>query len=99
MSGSARNMLRVFVGNLPWTIGSMELRHFASSFGLVTHSQVAFDRKTGLSKGFGFVTFANREGYNSLLKGSGGGSHFLEGQHLNVNPANGYVNHPSGEDN
>lgn len=89
-TAAARQSFRVFVGNLPWTIGSTELRQFASAYGPVVHSQVVFDKKTGLSKGFGFVTFGNREGFNTLVKGGGAGSgvYFLEGNYLNVNPAN-----------
>lgn len=80
--------LRVFVGNLPWTISSTELRQFASSFGPVTYSQVIFDKKTGMSKGYGFVAFGTKEAYNAIMKGGGGsGSYFLEGQHIHVNPS------------
>lgn len=88
-SSSARQALRVFVGNLPWTISTNELRHFASSFGAVNHAHVVFDKKTGLSKGYGFVNFGNREAYNAVIKGgtSGAGIYFLEGHHINVSPA------------
>jgi len=85
---AARPMFKVFCGNLPWTIGSTELRHFASSFGPVVHSHVLFDNKTGLSKGYGFITFGNREGYNAIIKGGSGGTYFLEGHHVNVNAIN-----------
>jgi len=84
---AARQAYKVFVGNLPWTVGSTELRHFASSFGPVLHSQVVFDKKTGLSKSYGFVTFGNREGSNAILKG-GTGTYFLEGHHINVTNTN-----------
>jgi len=94
---AARQVYKVFVGNLPWSVGSTELRHFASSFGPVTYSQVIFDRKIGMSKGYGFVTFGNREGYNTILKG-GSGSYFLEGQYVNVSSTNGGNLPGSGDD-
>ena len=80
---SARQLLRVFVGNLPWTIGSNELRQFASSFGPVSQAVVVFDKSTGLSKGYGFVTFATRESYNAAMM-SGAGTHVLEGNNINI---------------
>lgn len=85
-SNSARHMLRVFVGNLPWTIGSQELRLFASSFGPVQQATVIFDKTNGLSKGYGFVTFATREGFNAATM-SGAGSQVLEGNHVNIQTA------------
>ena len=65
---SVRQFYRVFVGNLPWTIGNNELRAFASSFGAVQQAVVVFDKSTGLSKGYGFVTFSTREAYNAATR-------------------------------
>jgi len=58
---------------------------------------VIFDKKTGLSKGYGFISFGNREGFNTILKGGSGGTYFLEGQHVNVNATNA-GNHPGSDD-
>jgi len=85
-SNSARQVFRVFVGNLSWTIGHHELRHFASSFGPVQHATVVFDKTTGLSKGYGFVSFSTREAFNAATM-SGAGSHVLEGNHINIQSA------------
>jgi len=84
---ASRVVLRVFMGNIPWTIGSHELRQFASSFGAVTHASVVFDKSTGMSKGYGFVTFASRDGFNKATM-SGAGFHVLEGNHINIQPTN-----------
>jgi len=94
MSGAARHTFKVFVGNIPWSVGSSELRHFASSFGPVVHSQVIFNKQTGLNKGYGFVTFGNREGFNAMVKGGRSGIYFLEGQHINASPASASSNNP-----
>lgn len=80
---ASRNVFKLFVGNLPWTVGHMELRQYFSQFGYVTGSNVIFDRSTGMSKGFGFINFGNREAYNSALSKS---THLLEGHILDVNP-------------
>lgn len=81
---AARNGLKLFVGNLPWTVGQRELRQYFSEFGHVALSQVMFDKNTGLSKGYGFVVLGSREAYNAA---SNKASHILEGSHLNVQPA------------
>ncbi|KAL3207357.1 hypothetical protein MRX96_010150 [Rhipicephalus microplus] len=81
---ASRSALRIFVGNLPWTIGRKELREHFSQFGYVASSNVIFDKKTGMSKGFGFVTFGNRDGFISATKQQ---QHVLENFTLSVHPA------------
>jgi len=55
MSGA--RLMRTFVGNLPWTVGSKELREFGSSFGPVLRANVIFDKATGMSKGMLRINF------------------------------------------
>jgi len=57
---------RVFVANLPWTAGHAELRKYFQEFGRVMSARVVFDKNTGVSRGYGFVTFANREVWEQL---------------------------------
>lgn len=80
---ASRNIYRVFVGNLPWTVGHRELRHHFSQFGHISNSNVVFDRSTGMSRGFGFVQFGNRNGFDAAINKS---THFLEGNNLDVQP-------------
>lgn len=82
MASVPRTAVKFFVGNLPWSVGHAELKHFFKGFGRVLGANVRFDTKTGSSKGFGFVVFDDDgqivqklENRNNLL---------LEGQHLNV---------------
>lgn len=78
---SARGLQKLFVGNLPWTVGSQELRSYFREFGKIVNATVIFDKKTGLSKGYGFVTFNN----SSLLqKIENEQKHQLEGNYLNI---------------
>ncbi|XP_030373826.1 glycine-rich RNA-binding protein RZ1A [Scaptodrosophila lebanonensis] len=84
MSSIARNSYKLFVGNLPWTTGSKELKIYFSRYGHVSNAEVVFD-KLGLSKYYGFVTFSQRDAYNSA---SNQNTHFLEGRVLNVQRAN-----------
>lgn len=75
---------KVFVGNLPWTVSSRELRKYFASFGHVATADVLFDHSTGLSKGFGFVQFTTTGGYDNVLKSS---NHQLEGNTLIIKSA------------
>jgi RNA recognition motif-containing protein len=47
--------MKLYVGNLPWSIGNQELEDLFSSYGTVTSANVITDRDTNRSRGFGFV--------------------------------------------
>jgi len=82
---SARNVYKLFIGNLSWTISNHELKYYFSKFGHISNSTVVFDKESKMSKGYGFVTFSTRDGYNSAANKN---NHFLEGRVLSVQPAN-----------
>jgi RNA recognition motif-containing protein len=84
VSGVARGLHKLFVANLPWTIGSTELKLYFSKFGHVHTSSVIYDKMTGLSKGYGFIAFSTKEAYNSALNKQ---YHALEGRSLAVQPS------------
>lgn len=67
-AGASSRSLKIFVGNIPWTVGHLELRNYFAQFGKVSWAQVVFDRKTGLSKRFGFVTFQKEAALENLHK-------------------------------
>lgn len=78
-------LTKLFVGNIPWTIGSRELRKYFAAYGRVVSADVLFDHSTGFSKGFGFVQFSTPGGLESVLKTF---THELDGQALSVKIAN-----------
>ena len=47
--------MKLYVRNLPWSIGNQELEDLFSSYGTVTSANVITDRDTKRSRGFGFV--------------------------------------------
>ena len=47
---------RLYVGNLSWRLDNGGLQQYFAQFG-PSDARVIFDRVTGRSKGFGFVTF------------------------------------------
>jgi RNA recognition motif-containing protein len=52
---------KVYVGNLPFSVGAEELKKLFAEFGEIAEATVISDKFSGRSKGFGFVTFANKE--------------------------------------
>jgi len=59
---------KIFVGNLPWSIKNDHLRELFSSFGEISEAIVIEERRTGRSKGFGFVTFATAESAQAAVQ-------------------------------
>lgn len=55
------NECKVYVGNLPFSVGYKELEELFSQYGEIEEATVIADRYTGRSKGFGFVTFKNKD--------------------------------------
>ncbi|MDO8487079.1 MAG: RNA-binding protein [Candidatus Curtissbacteria bacterium] len=52
---------KLFVGSLPFTTTSDELREVFAKAGQVTEANVVMDKMTGRSRGFGFVEMATEE--------------------------------------
>lgn len=59
--GAAAIPCRLFVGGLSWDTTEDALRQAFGRFGDVSDAVVVKDRDTGRSRGFGFVTMANRK--------------------------------------
>lgn len=76
---------RLFVGSLPYTTTSDELRELFSKIGEVTSADVITDRMTGQGKGFGFVEFADDANADKAIKELNGTDY--NGRKLAVNEA------------
>ncbi|XP_019844687.1 heterogeneous nuclear ribonucleoprotein A/B [Bactrocera dorsalis] len=76
-----KGLQRLFVGNLPWTVGHQELRSYFKEFGRVISANVIFDKKTGCSRGYGFVVFND---ITPIEKIESEQKHVLEGNYLNI---------------
>lgn len=81
MAANGRRAFDLVITRLPWTIGNNELREYFSQYGAVKACRVAFDQKTGFSKGFGFVGFSNPAIVQAALKK---GVHVMDGQRVQV---------------
>ena len=76
---------RLFVGGLSWGTTADELRAAFEKIGAVSDVAVVTDRDTGKSRGFGFVTMADRRDANRAIDEMNGAE--LDGRALVVNVA------------
>jgi len=77
--------IKLYVGNLAFATNADQLRDHFSQFGAVEDSFVASDRESGRSRGFGFVTFTNKEDGEAAVAATNGQD--LGGRKLVVNEA------------
>ena len=76
---------RLFVGGLDWRITTDQLRTEFEKFGGVQDAVVVLDRDTGDSRGFGFVTMADRKDAAEVIRKLNGTQ--MEGRTLVVRQA------------
>jgi RNA recognition motif-containing protein len=76
--------VKLFVGNLPWSVGDAELTEIFSNHGEVQSARVISDRDTGRSRGFGFVEMETDD-VNALIRATDG--YEIGGRNLRVNQA------------
>ncbi|KAM0824254.1 hypothetical protein ACQ4PT_070326 [Festuca glaucescens] len=75
--------LKVFVGNLPFTVDSAQLAGLFEQAGSVEMVEVVYDRMTGRSRGFGFVTMSSAEEVSAAVEQFNG--YTFQGRPLRVN--------------
>ncbi|XP_065874395.1 28 kDa ribonucleoprotein, chloroplastic-like [Euphorbia lathyris] len=76
---------RIYVGNLPWDIDNARLEQVFSEHGKVVDARVVFDRDSGRSRGFGFVTMSTETELNDAIAALDGRT--LDGRAIRVNVA------------
>jgi RNA recognition motif-containing protein len=77
--------MRLYVGNLAYSVTNESLEALFAQFGAVKSAQVIMDRDTGRSKGFGFVEMADDNAARDAIKGLNETQH--DGRPLTVNEA------------
>ena len=77
--------MKLYVGNLPWSVTDSDLEALFSGVGEVTSARVITDRDTGRSRGFGFVEMPQEAGQKAIQELNG---HQMESRALRVNEAN-----------
>jgi len=76
--------MKVYVGNLAWSVTNQELQDLFTPFGSVESAQVVTDRDTGRSRGFGFVEMAGTNAAEAIAALNG---REIESRALRVNEA------------
>jgi len=86
-------MIKLYVGNLPFSVNDSELREIFSEHGEVHSAQVVMDRESGRSRGFGFVEMDQDNG-EAAIKALNGAE--VGGRALVVNEARPREERPRG---
>ncbi|CAK9878021.1 unnamed protein product [Sphagnum jensenii] len=84
-AGSFDSGNKLFVGNLSWGVDDASLQNMFSRYGTVVDARVVYDRETGRSRGFGFVTLSNAEEVNEAIQNMDGAD--FDGRQIRVNLA------------
>lgn len=77
--------MKLYVGNLAYSVTEDDLREMFSAFGDVASTQLIKDRMSGQSKGFGFVEMPNNSEADAAIKALNG--KMSGGRSLKVNQA------------
>jgi RNA recognition motif-containing protein len=77
--------MRIYVGNLPYSVTDDELRQTFAEFGELASAEVIKDKFSGQSKGFGFVDMPNNSEADQAIKALN--DEPLKGRKLTVNEA------------
>lgn len=76
---------KVYAGNLSFNTTQDSLEQAFSEFGQVTFVKLITDRETGRSKGFGFISFADKASADAAVEGLNGQD--LDGRQIRVSEA------------
>ena len=76
----------LYVGNISYTMKEYDLKKAFGQFGEVVSVKIIIDKRTGKSKGYGFVEMGSDEAADEELKGINGKE--LAGRSVKVNKAN-----------
>ncbi|MGB5289567.1 MAG: RNA-binding protein [Ignavibacteriaceae bacterium] len=76
---------KLFVGSLPWAVNDEGLKQAFTPYGTVTSATVVTDRRSGRSKGFGFVEMENDSEAAAAIEALNGSE--LNGRNIVVNEA------------
>jgi RNA recognition motif-containing protein len=77
--------MKLYVGNLSKKISEGQLSNLGTEFGSLVSANLATEKRTGESKGFGFLEFSSDDAGRAAIAGLDGRE--VEGQVLKVNEA------------
>lgn len=77
--------MRLYVGNLPYSVTKATLEEMFSPFGTINDVSVVTDKFSGRSKGFGFVEFESEDAGRQAIEKLNGSD--MDGRNIVVNEA------------
>lgn len=77
--------MKIYVGNLPWSMDSAKLQELFKSYASLVSANVINDKETGRSRGFGFVEITDEQEAQKAISEMNGKD--IEGRKLVVNEA------------
>ncbi|TCT20830.1 RNA recognition motif domain-containing protein [Thiobaca trueperi] len=86
--------MRIYVGNLPYSVTDDDLRNIFGEFGDLAAAEVIKDKFSGQSKGFGFVDMPNNSEADAAIKALNETD--MKGRKLTVNEARPRAERPRG---
>jgi RNA recognition motif-containing protein len=86
--------MKLYVGNLSYSVNDAELRQMFEPHGNVTSASIVMDRETGRSRGFGFIEMGSAEEGNKAIESMNGQN--IGGRALVVNEARPREDRPRG---
>jgi cold-inducible RNA-binding protein len=84
-SEKVKTKMKIYVGNMPFSMGEDALRDMFSKFGEVDSVNVITDRDTSRPRGFAFVEMEETEAARKAISALSGQE--VDGRNLNVNEA------------
>jgi len=76
--------MKLYVGNLPYSVTDSSMRTLFETHGAVESAQVVVDRDSGRSKGFGFVEMSDADAQKAIQALNGTQ---MDGRTIRVNEA------------
>ncbi|WP_043748386.1 RNA recognition motif domain-containing protein [Imhoffiella purpurea] len=86
--------MRIYVGNLPYSVTDEDLRTIFGEFGELASAEVIKDKFSGQSKGFGFVDMPSNSDADAAIKALNESD--MKGRKLTVNEARPRAERPRG---
>lgn len=77
--------MRIYVGNLSFTLDSEQLRQAFAEYGEIESAEVIFDYQTGRSRGFAFVRMSSESDARDAIESLNGT--MLDGRRIQVSEA------------
>lgn len=77
--------MKLYVGNLPYSVTESDLKEAFSEFGEVAEVALITDKFSGQSKGFGFIEMPDNSEADAAIKSLNDSS--FKGRNIKVNPA------------